>query len=209
MESLITNDDYAVLVAALSPCKCIAVSKNRAASLLRKLYAYGQIDFAESYLQEMLQKKQELSDLEIIWHFIGRIQSRKCKFIAKNFSWVHSINSIEQLKLMDKYRAGLTSKLKCLLQVTPDNIYHAYALSFTNALPCIIEFANIEVVGVMAMPSAGSDIAQINAVFEAVANFARSNWDQPVISMGMSSDYPLAINQGANMVRLGGLLFNK
>ena len=93
----------------------MAVSKQQSTSSIREAYQAGQADFGENYLQESISKIQELRDLEIVWHYIGSIQSNKSKLIAENYDWVHSVDKISTLKKINKYRHGVNKKINICL----------------------------------------------------------------------------------------------
>ena len=98
----------------------IAVSKKKPAELIEKAYKNGILDFGENYLQEALAKISTLKHLNISWHFIGKIQSNKCKDIAENFEWVHTLDRLKIAKKLNEY-TPLTKKLKVLIQVNLDH----------------------------------------------------------------------------------------
>lgn len=208
MALVISKSEYIDLLGNISPAKCLAVSKGSSASDIENLLEYGQLDFAENYLQELQDKQKILQNKNIIWHFTGRLQSNKCKYLANSVDYIHSVNCHKKLLLLDKYRR-VGEPLKCLLQVLPPNFKHDYAMSFEQAKKCISSYANISVLGVMVMPPAKSSQQEIQDIFRLCQEFAIKNWHNPEISMGMSSDFKFALEYGSTMIRLGGFLFNK
>jgi pyridoxal phosphate enzyme (YggS family) len=189
----------------------LAVSKTKPANDLREAHAAGLRDFGENYLQEALGKQAELSDLPLIWHFIGPIQSNKTRAIAENFAWVHSVDRLKIAQRLSEQRPAELPPLNICIQVnvsgeasksgcTPEDLPAlAQAIS---ALP------NLRLRGLMAIPEPTENSDEQNAAFAAV----RTLQDQlklPVdtLSMGMSHDLEAAVAQGATWVRIGTALF--
>lgn len=189
----------------------LAVSKTKPASDLREAYAAGLRDFGENYLQEALGKQTELSDLPLIWHFIGPIQSNKTRAIAENFAWVHSVDRLKIAQRLSEQRPAELPPLNICIQVnvsgeasksgcTPQDLLAlAQAIS---ALP------NLRLRGLMAIPEPTEDSDEQNAAFAAVRTLQdQLNLPLDTLSMGMSHDLEAAIAQGATWVRIGTALF--
>jgi hypothetical protein len=189
----------------------LAVSKTKPASDLREAYAAGLRDFGENYLQEALGKQTELSDLPLIWHFIGPIQSNKTRAIAENFAWVHSVDRLKIAQRLSEQRPADLPPLNICIQVnvsgeasksgcTPEDLPAlAHAIS---ALP------NLRLRGLMAIPEPTEDRDEQNAAFAAVRTLQdQLNLPLDSLSMGMSHDLEAAIAQGATWVRIGTALF--
>lgn len=189
----------------------LAVSKTKPASDLREAYAAGLRDFGENYLQEALGKQTELSDLPLIWHFIGPIQSNKTRAIAENFAWVHSVDRLKIAQRLSEQRPADLPPLNICIQVnvsgeasksgcTPEELPAlAQAIS---ALP------NLRLRGLMAIPEPTEDSDEQNAAFAAVRTLQdQLNLPLDTLSMGMSHDLEAAIAQGATWVRIGTALF--
>ncbi|RJX83089.1 YggS family pyridoxal phosphate-dependent enzyme [Pseudomonas sp. LS-2] len=189
----------------------LAVSKTKPASDLREAYAAGLRDFGENYLQEALGKQTELSDLPLIWHFIGPIQSNKTRAIAENFAWVHSVDRLKIAQRLSEQRPAELPPLNICIQVnvsgeasksgcTPQDLPAlAQAIS---ALP------NLRLRGLMAIPEPTEDSDEQNAAFAAVRTLQdQLNLPLDTLSMGMSHDLEAAIAQGATWVRIGTALF--
>jgi pyridoxal phosphate enzyme (YggS family) len=189
----------------------LAVSKTKPASDLREAYAAGLCDFGENYLQEALGKQTELSDLPLIWHFIGPIQSNKTRAIAENFAWVHSVDRLKIAQRLSEQRPADLPPLNICIQVnvsdeasksgcTPEDLPAlAQAIS---ALP------NLRLRGLMAIPEPTEDSDEQNAAFAAVRTLQdQLNLPLDTLSMGMSHDLEAAIAQGATWVRIGTALF--
>jgi pyridoxal phosphate enzyme (YggS family) len=189
----------------------LAVSKTKPASDLREAHAAGLRDFGENYLQEALGKQTELSDLPLIWHFIGPIQSNKTRAIAENFAWVHSVDRLKIAQRLSEQRPADLPPLNICIQVnvsgeasksgcTPEDLPAlAQAIS---ALP------NLRLRGLMAIPEPTEDSDEQNAAFAAVRTLQdQLNLPLDTLSMGMSHDLEAAIAQGATWVRVGTALF--
>ena len=205
---MITSSEYNKLINELKPVTCLAISKRRAIAEILQIYDYGQRHFGENYLQELIDKAKQLPQKDIVWHFTGRIQRKKCRQIAAVADWVHSINNIEQLELLSKARPSHKPPLNCCLQVIPDSFAHEYAVKLSQVSELLVALPGINIVGLMAMPEPRTRLEQRSEIFTEVAAFANQVWPQPVLSMGMSADYQIAIAAGANLVRLGSVLFS-
>ena len=204
---MITESEYNLLLQELDLALCVAISKKQSCETIEQLFAFGHRHFGENYLQELRQKRAVLSGLPITWHFTGRLQSRKCRELANMADWIHSIASIKHLQLLELHRSS--GGLRCLLQVIPDGYNHEYALSFLDAKQLIKPWKNLEIAGIMVMPSPGEGLCAIQQIFQKSVAFAYDNWSKPVISMGMSLDYKEALSSGSNVVRLGKRIFSK
>lgn len=189
----------------------LAVSKTKPASDLRQAHAAGLRDFGENYLQEALGKQAELSDLPLIWHFIGPIQSNKTRAIAEHFAWVHSVDRLKIAQRLSEQRPAELPPLNICIQVnvsgeasksgcSPEDLPAlAHAIS---ALP------NLRLRGLMAIPEPTEDSDEQSAAFAAVRNLQNQlNLPLDTLSMGMSHDLEAAIAQGATWVRIGTALF--
>ncbi|MBA3695516.1 MAG: YggS family pyridoxal phosphate-dependent enzyme [Methylotenera sp.] len=192
----------------------LAVSKAQPASVIREAYTAGQHKFAENYVQEALEKQIELTDLDIEWHFIGPIQSNKTQLIAQHFSWVHSIDRLKiAQRLSDTRPAGLaplqvciqvnTSKEESKGGVAPDEL--AELATAINKMPYL------KLRGLMAIPAPTEDLMlqrmQFKKVRECYDALIAQGFELDTLSIGMSGDYPTAIEQGATFVRIGTALF--
>ncbi|WP_434578937.1 YggS family pyridoxal phosphate-dependent enzyme [Pseudomonas sp. Z5-35] len=189
----------------------LAVSKTKPAQALREAYAAGLRDFGENYLQEALGKQTELTDLPLIWHFIGPIQSNKTRAIAEHFDWVHSVDRLKIAQRLSEQRPADLPPLNICIQVnvsgeasksgcTPADL--PALASAISALP------RLTLRGLMAIPEPTDDRAEQDAAFAAVQRL-QASLDLPMdtLSMGMSHDLESAIAQGATWVRIGTALF--
>jgi PLP dependent protein len=212
------------VLAAGRPAGCVtlvAVSKTHAATLLREGYEAGLTDFGESYLQEALDKMQQLADLPIVWHFIGPIQSNKTRSIAESFSWVHGVDRLKIVQRLAESRPIHLPPLNICLQVnisgeatkagcTPEEL-----LVLAQAVSA---FPRLRLRGLMAIPEPTTDVAKQRQNFKLLAQLLETlnqhvaNQPGPAmdtLSMGMSDDFVNAIMEGSTMVRIGTAIFGQ
>jgi pyridoxal phosphate enzyme (YggS family) len=189
----------------------LAVSKTKPAQDLREAYAVGLRDFGENYLQEALGKQLELTDLPLIWHFIGPIQSNKTRAIAEHFDWVHSVDRLKIAQRLSEQRPADLPPLNICIQVNVSG--EASKSGCTPAdLPAlanaICALPRLKLRGLMAIPEPTEDRTAQDAAFAAVQTLQASlNLPLDTLSMGMSHDLESAIAQGATWVRIGTALF--
>ena len=186
----------------------IAVSKTKPAADLQQAIDAGQLHFGENYLQEALDKIESLKGQGLIWHFIGPIQSNKTKQIAENFSWVHSVDRLKIANRLNDQRPENLEKLNVLLQINIDNEPTKSGVlidEIDEIIPHFENFQNISLRGFMCIPN--PDNSQQS--FTKMAKILQKRPDLDVLSMGMSSDLELAIENGATFVRIGSDIFGK
>tara|TARA_B110000008_G_C16805813_1_gene498638 strand:+ start:30 stop:716 length:687 start_codon:yes stop_codon:yes gene_type:complete len=194
----------------------MAVSKTKTSEDIRKAYEAGQKDFGENYLQESISKMKDLSDLDIIWHYIGKIQSNKSKLIAENYNWVHSIDKISTLQKISNYRKKYTNKINICIQVNIDNEESKSGINIEDVEDFIKEaynFDGIHIRGLMAIPinsekyeSQYKTFLRIKNIFDSLIN---KGYKLDTLSIGMSSDYNAAIAAGSTIVRIGTSIFGE
>lgn len=189
----------------------LAVSKTKPASDLRDAYEAGLRDFGENYLQEALGKQAELSDLPLIWHFIGPIQSNKTRAIAEHFAWVHSVDRLKIAQRLSEQRPPELPPLNICIQVNVSGEASKSGCS-PEDLPALAQaisaLPNLKLRGLMAIPEPTDDRDEQNASFAAVSTLqAQLGLPLDTLSMGMSHDLEAAIAQGATWVRIGTALF--
>lgn len=195
----------------------VAVSKTRSAKEIKILYDLGQRDFGENYVQELVEKQPQLST-DIRWHYIGHLQSNKVKNIASFVHLIHGVDSLKLLKEINKQAAKNSRVIDCLLQVHIAQEETKFGLDEQELIQIITdtresELENIRVKGLMGMASFTDDINKVRNEFKQLKKL----FDQltthysllTTLSMGMSSDYKIAIEEGSNMVRIGSLLFGE
>ena len=200
--------------------KLVAVSKLQSVADISAVYQMGQRDFGENYVQELLEKQQILPG-DIRWHFIGHLQKNKVKYIAPFVHLIHGVDSLELLREINKQAGKCNKLMDCLLQIHiaqeetkfgMDEVELDVALNtiYNNAA----EFSNVNVTGLMGMASFSDDANSVRRemkymkqLFEKHKHINSSNIHFSILSMGMSGDYRMAIEEGSNMVRIGSLLF--
>ena len=176
---------------------------------------YGQKIFGENYLQEALKKQEVLKAHDLEWHFIGPIQSNKCKLIAENFSWVHTIDRLNIAKRINDARRGMPPINICI-QINIDSEESKSGIMINEIdgfLDRISQYKYLSLRGIMAIPS------KLNALKENVNsyNILKLKYDKlsnkyeniDTLSLGMSNDYKLALSKGSNMIRIGSLIFGE
>ena len=200
--------------------KLIAITKQVGIKPMREAYAAGVRDFGENRLQEALAKQQQLQDLtDISWHFIGHIQKNKAKKIIKNFDWIHSVDSLSIARRIDNLAKEFSLMPKVLLQVKvlPDpNKYGWEVTELLSALAELNQYKYLNIQGLMTILPLGLTSAETLAAFQETRKLGTKirqenypNLSMEQLSMGMSEDYLLAIKAGANMIRLGRIIFGQ
>ena len=196
--------------------KLVAVSKNHPAEMIKEVYDLGQKVFGENKVQELLEKQPVLPN-DIEWHLIGHLQTNKVKYIAGFVAMIESVDSEKLLKEIDKEAAKNNRKIKVLLQVKIAKEETKFGLTIDEAKAIFEEylletFPNIEIKGLMGMASFVDDESQIREEFSILKNlFDELSQLKPLetLSMGMSGDFPLAIESGSNSVRVGSAIFGE
>lgn len=195
--------------------RLIAVSKTHPATAIMQAHACGQRDFGENYLQEALEKQAELTDIpDIIWHFIGPIQSNKTRAIAENFAWTHSIDREKIAQRLNAQRPADLAPLQVCLQVNIDDEDTKSGISLAE-LPALAkavsQLPRLQLRGLMAVPAASNNPQQQHQAFaklrEALGGLQAQGYAVDTLSMGMSGDLEAAIAEGATIVRVGTDIF--
>lgn len=189
----------------------VAVSKTKPVEDILALYNLGQRDFGENYVQELVTKQQTLPN-DIRWHFIGHLQSNKVKMIAPFVHLIHGVDSEKLLREINKQGAKLHRNISCLLQVyiaEEDTKFGLDAAEIQSIASLQSTLSSVTIKGMMGMASFTTDTAQVRKEFRSLMQMSKEFpfVAAPIISMGMSNDYPIAIEEGSNMVRIGSLLF--
>ena len=207
----IENNLNSVLSSLPKNVTLVAVSKTKPNSFILEAYRAGQKIFGENKVQELAQKAKELPK-DIVWHMIGHLQTNKVKYIAPFVALIHGVDSIKLLKEINKRAEQNNRVIDCLLQVHIATESTKFGFDITEVEQAITntkELQNIKIVGLMGMATFIDNKRQViqefkslNAVFENV-----KNKDITTLSMGMSGDYPLAIEQGSTMIRVGSAIF--
>ena len=191
----------------------VAISKTKPVSSIQELYNLGQRDFGENYVQELVEK-EALLPKDINWHFIGHLQTNKVKLIAPFVQLIHGVDSLKLLKEINKQAEKNNRVIDCLLQVHIAQEETKFGLNEEELQSLVKELAklemkNVRVCGLMGMASFSTDIQKVRKEFEYLKKLFDSVPNFEILSMGMSSDYKTAIEEGSTMVRIGSLLFGE
>jgi pyridoxal phosphate enzyme (YggS family) len=195
----------------------IAVSKTKPNADIQVLYDLGHRNFGENYVQELVEKQASLPN-DINWHFIGHLQSNKVKYIAPFVYMIHGVDGEKLLQEINKQALKQNRIIDCLLQVhiaTEETKFgfDGPALHELLLSQRLANYTNVRIRGLMGMASFSDNQQLLNQEFTLLktyfdkAKMAFPNGQFDTLSMGMSSDYALAISKGSNMVRIGSLLF--
>lgn len=188
----------------------VAVSKTKSVNDIKVLYDLGQRDFGENYVQELIEKYKQLPK-DIRWHFIGHLQRNKVKQIAPFIYLIHSVDSEPLLIEINKQAEKNNRIIDCLLQIYIAKEETKFGLD-ENELSILINAAqqlnNVQICGLMGMASFSDDANTVRKEFKHLKAIF-DQYDLQILSMGMSSDYQIAVEEGSTMVRIGSLLFGK
>ena len=191
----------------------IAVSKTKPISLIQEAYETGQRDFGENKVQELVEKQEVLPD-DIRWHMIGHLQRNKVKYIAPFVHLIHGVDSLRLLKEINKQGAKINRCVPVLLQVHISQEDTKFGFDSNELKEAINECKVLEWIkpcGLMGMATFTSNSDQIRREFQGLKDLFdqyQSNFgENPTLSMGMSGDYKVAIDQGSTMIRIGSSLF--
>ena len=197
----------------------VAVTKTKPVEIISEAYNVGQRIFGENKVQDMVAKQPVLPN-DIEWHFIGHVQTNKVKFLAPFVSMIHGVESLKLLKEINKRAGNFKRVIDCLLQFHIAEEETKFGLSLEEAEIILNTLqdeplANVRIVGVMGMATYTNDDNQVKKEFRALKqifetlksrHFINDN-DFKEVSMGMSGDYKLAIEEGSTMIRIGTALF--
>jgi PLP dependent protein len=191
----------------------IAVSKTYPAEAVMEAYTAGQRVFGENKVQEVCEKKELLPN-NIEWHLIGHLQSNKVKYIAPFVSLIHSIDSFKLLQEVNKQAQKNNRVINCLLQIYIATEETKFGLSFEECEELLQsedykKLNNIKVLGLMAMASNTDNTEQIRNEYKSLKHFFDRQTGLSILSMGMSGDYKIAIEEGSTMIRVGSSIFGK
>lgn len=192
----------------------LAVSKAQAAEKIREAYDAGQICFGENYLQEAITKQSLLEDCNIEWHFIGPIQSNKTALIAKHFDWVHSVDRLKVVNRLAAARTNDMPPLNLCIQINSSDEASKSGISVQDVqhvAKAITQLPTLKLRGIMAIPAPTLNIetqhAQFKKVNDIFMQLKKDGFDIDTLSIGMSNDYVVAIQEGATIVRIGSAIF--
>ncbi|WP_437919576.1 YggS family pyridoxal phosphate-dependent enzyme [Sphingobacterium sp. LRF_L2] len=199
----------------------VAVSKTKSIEEVMEAYEAGQRVFGENMVQELVDKQEALPK-DIEWHLIGHLQTNKVKYIASFIHMVQSVDSLKVLKEIDKHAAKHNRQIDCLLQVYIADEDSKFGLDHAELIELLRseDFADLKHVRIRGLMGIATnteneriikdEFYELKMLFDGIkTSFFRKQEDFDTLSMGMSSDYQLAIEQGSNMVRLGSTIFGK
>lgn len=194
----------------------VAVSKTKPASVIREAFAAGQRDFGENYVQEGIAKIAELADLRelgLVWHYLGPLQSNKARQVAHNFDWMHGIDRLKIAQALGEHRSGM-APLNICVQVNVSGESSKSGVSPVETLALargVAQIPGLKLRGLMAIIENSSDEAvqraQFRIMHQLFDELKRESPEIDTLSMGMSQDYRVAIEEGATLVRVGSAIF--
>lgn len=198
--------------------RLIAVTKTKPVEMLEETYQTGFRRFGENKVQEMT-AKHDILPKDIEWHMIGHLQSNKVKYIAPYVSMIHSVDQFKLLKEINKEGRKNNRVINCLLQIFIAQEETKFGLSETEATEILesvelTALSNIKIVGLMGMASntdndeqVRSEFRHLKTIFESFKKYEKENVQMLELSMGMSGDYPVAVEEGSTLVRVGSAIF--
>jgi len=198
----------------------VAVSKTKPVSDLIEAYNAGQRIFGENKIQEMVDKYQEMPK-DIKWHMIGHVQRNKVKYMAEFVDLIHGVDSLKLLKEINKQAKKHDRVINCLLQIKIAEEDSKFGMSASDAKSLLQseafkDFNDVTISGVMGMATftdnetlIKEEFSRLKTTFEDLKDIKTSNCNLQTISMGMSGDYPLAIECGSTMIRVGSSIFGE
>lgn len=199
-------------------CTLVAVSKTKPSSDVLQAYQTGHLDFGENKVQELTSKAEELPK-DIRWHMIGHLQRNKVKYIAPFVHLIHGVDSLKLLKEINKQGKKVDRVIDCLLQIHIAEEDTKFGLDKIELMEILNgqqlkEMINVRIIGLMGMATFTENQDQIRrefkslkSIFEEIKNSDHTNVQLNTLSMGMSGDYQIALEEGSNMVRIGSAIF--
>ena len=193
----------------------VAVSKTRSIQEIQEAYNSGQLKFGENRVQEIVDKQSKLPN-NIEWHMIGHLQKNKVKYIAKFINLIHSVDRISLAKEIDKHAKKENRKIDCLIQLKISKEESKFGLQiedFKSFYESLQNYKNLNVIGLMGMASFTDDNELIDKEFKKIKtiydDMVLIDSGFKVLSIGMSDDYDIALENGSNMIRVGSKIFGK
>lgn len=195
----------------------VAISKTKPTSDIMEAYKAGQRHFGENRIQEMADKFEELPK-DICWHMVGHVQSNKIKFMAPFVHLVHGIDKAKRVKDLNKEAKKADRKIACLLQIHIADEDTKFGFSYEEAWELLSneveqKYPYVVIKGLMGMATNTDNETKVRNEFKGLSNFFSKVQSEiglskfETLSMGMSGDYPIALDEGSNMVRLGSIIF--
>lgn len=196
----------------------LAVTKTHGVDKIMEVYNYGLRDFGENKVQELLDKKDELPD-DINWHLIGHLQTNKVNKIVGEVCLIHSVDSLNILKKINNRAKKLSIVQDCLLQINiskEESKSGFYEEDIEDIINQAKELENVKIRGLMTMAPNTEDLSVIRScfkglkkIFDNLSNLSYNNIEMEYLSMGMTHDYKIALEEGANIIRVGSKIFGK
>ena len=192
----------------------VAVSKTKPAAMIEEAYQSGHLDYGENKAQEMQAKAEQLPK-DIRWHFIGHLQRNKVKYIAKHAHLIHSVDSLRLLREINKRAANEDRVINVLLQVYIAKEESKFGLDEEEVIEILQSedyksFENVKVVGLMGMATNTDNQETVRREFKTLKSFfdkIKSQYELQTLSMGMTNDYEIAVEEGSTMLRVGSAIF--
>lgn len=195
---------------AAGSVKLLAVSKTQPAEVLLKAYQLGLRDFGENYLQEALAKQAELNLPDIVWHFIGPIQSNKTRPLAEHFDWVHSVDRLKIAERLSEQRPSELPDLNICIQVNISDEASKSGVSLdelSDLVQAVKTLPRLKLRGLMAIPAPTHDFSEQRLAFRKLSEAMNTFEGLDTLSMGMSDDLEAAVLEGSTLVRIGSAIF--
>lgn len=189
----------------------LAVSKLQPVEKIKQLHNQGQNHFGENYVQEALEKIEQLKTFQFHWHLIGPIQKNKVKFLKDYFSYIHSVDSLSLAQKISEYALAINYRQKVFIQVNVSDEQTKSGFSedaFIEAFPDLKKLTGLEIVGLMTMPPLESEPEKNRKYFKRLKQLGQK-FNLIEFSMGTSHDYQVALEEGATWIRLGTILFGE
>ena len=189
----------------------IVVTKNRTNEEIQEVYSLGFRHFAENRVEKLLERQEAFPQKDIVWHLIGPLQKRKVKQIVNRIQYFHAI---DRLSIMEEIEKRLDSPLKCFLEVnvSGEESKHGFSVEEVfEAFEVAKQYANIDIIGLMTMAPFDASEEEIRQYFHELKEITENiDSEKPLqLSMGMSQDYPIAIEEGAHFIRIGTAWFEE
>ena len=195
----------------------VAVSKTKPIEDIKAAFVCGVKNFGENYIQEAFEKAEILKELHLNWHFIGAVQTNKVKFLTKFCYLLHSLDRVSLADALQKRLQFENKKMNCLIQVNTSGESTKSGISpqeFDDFANYVSKLDRLNILGLMTVAENSEDknairqnFKQLKNLFEAVKNKNYTNFNMQYLSMGMSGDYDIAIEEGSNMLRIGSTIF--
>lgn len=196
----------------------LAVTKTHGVDKIMEVYNYGLRDFGENKVQELLDKKDKLPD-DINWHLIGHLQTNKVNKIVGEVCLIHSVDSLKILKKINNRAKKLSIVQDCLLQINiskEESKSGFYEEDIEDIINQAKELENVKIRGLMTMAPNTENVSVIRScfkglkkIFDNLSNLSYNNIEMEYLSMGMTHDYKIALEEGANIIRVGSKIFGK